>query len=272
MNANAPDIDQNIDRALSALRDAQPRSSLNSRILISLEHRTTNRATEPGGPPFRAAKGWGLARGSARGKLGAAHVSLWAATSAAILAIASLVILHHPGAPSSTRNARQGAVSRVKTRDSFSGSEGSVILSADSHRRAQPKDADTLHSATNPEPFSNTELTKRVVSARVRPASSHGVAAGFSPRNTNPTTSAALAPANPDAQAIADLRAPSHPAPPLPLTPQEKLFLRMLRYGNLTQLAELDPLVRAQQDADETTAFKSFFPDPPPLKQPGDDE
>jgi hypothetical protein len=68
-----------------------------------------------------------------------------------------------------------------------------------------------------------------------------------------------------DAQALADLHAPSHPAPPLPLTPQEKLFLRMIRYGNLTQLAELDPVVRAKQDADETTAFKAFFPDPPPL-------
>ncbi len=58
----------------------------------------------------------------------------------------------------------------------------------------------------------------------------------------------------------------------MPLTPQEKLLLHMLRYGNLTQLAELNPMIRAQQDADETTAFKAFFPDPPPLKQPGDDE
>jgi hypothetical protein len=32
-------------------------------------------------------------------------------------------------------------------------------------------------------------------------------------------------------------------------------------------------MVRAKQDADETTAFKSFFPDPPPLQQPtGDSE
>jgi len=74
-----------------------------------------------------------------------------------------------------------------------------------------------------------------------------------------------------DAQLLADLHAPSHPAPPLPLTLQEKLFLRMLRYGNLTQLAELNPEVRAKQDADETTAFKAFFPDPPPLQQPNGD-
>jgi hypothetical protein len=75
-----------------------------------------------------------------------------------------------------------------------------------------------------------------------------------------------------DAQLLADLHAPSHPAPPLPLTPQEKLFLRMLRYGNATQIAELNPIVRAKEDADETAAFKAFFPDPPPLKQPGDSE
>ena len=33
----------------------------------------------------------------------------------------------------------------------------------------------------------------------------------------------------------------------------------MLHYGNATQLAELNPMVRAKQDADETTAFKAFF-------------
>jgi hypothetical protein len=76
-----------------------------------------------------------------------------------------------------------------------------------------------------------------------------------------------------DAQALADLHAPSHPAPPLPLTPQEKLFLRMLHYGNATQLAELNPMVRAKQDAAEAADFKAFFPDPPPLQQPtGDTE
>ena len=46
----------------------------------------------------------------------------------------------------------------------------------------------------------------------------------------------------------------------------------MLRYANTTELAELDPMVRAKQDADETAAFKAFFPDPPPLEQPGDNE
>ena len=82
MNANAPhdanavalDVDITIDRALSALRDAQPRSGsemLAGRILAHLEHRTTaHHITEPGGLPFHSfiVKGWGIARGSAREK------------------------------------------------------------------------------------------------------------------------------------------------------------------------------------------------------------
>jgi len=68
MNANAPhseinhNIDHNIDRALTALRDAQPRSGLDGRILAALE----KRADEMGGLPFHAVKGWGIAHGSAR--------------------------------------------------------------------------------------------------------------------------------------------------------------------------------------------------------------
>ena len=65
MNANAHHTDatdHTIDRALSALRNAQPRHGLEGRILTSLEHRTT----EPGGLPFHEVKGWGIVSGSKR--------------------------------------------------------------------------------------------------------------------------------------------------------------------------------------------------------------
>jgi hypothetical protein len=256
MNANAPRfnsdaIDHTIDRALSALRDAQPRPGLEGRILASLEHRTA--APQP--VRFHIS----------------AHVTLWTAASAALLAIASMTILHY-------------RVVRAP--------QNAVILS----ERSESKNPDGIRHATNPKPFSTTNLAQNSNTLSSRPehrslaamrSGETGVPGQLAGRGAETPVfgncsnhpgcpvhddeSVATTPS--DAQLLADLHAPSHPAPPLPLTPQEKLFLRLLRYGNATQLAELNPMVRAKQDADETTAFKSFFPDPPPLQQPtGDSE
>jgi hypothetical protein len=239
MNANAShssNIDHTIDRALSALRDAQPRSGLEGRILASLEHRSA--APQP--------RGFHLS----------AQVALWTATSATVLAIASLIILHgHTAAP---------------TEFAHTSARNSVILSEASHRDAKSKDPDVVRPATNHEPLSTTNLAQlsQTVSSRPERAARSGETPVLGNTGEPRATGDDL-----DAQALADLHAPSHPAPPLPLTPQERLFLHMLHYGNLTQLAELNPIVRAQHDDDEATAFKTFFPDPPPLKQPlGDTE
>ena len=231
MNANVPrDTTENtIDLALAALRDAQPRSGLNGRILASIEQR---RAASP--QPARLHL--------------SAHVALWTAASAAVLAMASLLVLHHRAAPS-----RAPQVSTLRP------GLGSPRLSAQR----------TLSTTRHPE---------RSVASRRPPVLNNctdhhnpgcpmhddgsTVVMGGAPSSQTPT----------DAQALADLHAPSHPAPPLQLTTQEKLLFHLLRYGNAAQLAELNPLVRAQQDAAETDAFKAFFPDPPPLEQPGDTE
>ncbi|HTV09518.1 MAG TPA: hypothetical protein VMD97_10785 [Candidatus Aquilonibacter sp.] len=259
MNANVRHtdaIDHNIHRALSALRDARPRSGLNGRILISLEHRAATRATHSGGLPFHSfiVKGWGIARGNARRP---AHVAVWSATAAAIVAMASLVTLHHRAtAPAQTGSTTSEA----------------VILS----EHSESKNHEAGGVPTSSEPFSTTnhilaEPTRRVA----RPASATMPAgcvhSGCTVHDNDTVADRGTTPS--DAQLLADLHAPSHPAPPLPLTPEEKLLLRGLRDVNLTELAELNPEFRARQDADETTAFKNFFPDPPPLKQPlGDTE
>jgi hypothetical protein len=47
---------------------------------------------------------------------------------------------------------------------------------------------------------------------------------------------------DPDAIALAETLAPSHPAPPLPLTSQEALLLRSMRRGQPIEVAELDTL------------------------------
>jgi hypothetical protein len=225
MNANASHnaIDNTIDRALSALRDAQPRSGLEGRILASLEHRTA--APRP-----------------ARVHL-SAYIALWAAASAAVLAIASLVILHHHAAPAEFARASQTHVSPIAAEPAQLRVPRTSI---EPTRRM-------AHRSTMPVPCAQSGCP-------IHDDDAHAAVNGASQTPT-------------DAQALADLHAPSHPAPPLPLTPQEKLFLRMLHYGNATQLAELNPMVRAKQDAAEAADFKAFFPDPPPLQQPtGDTE
>ena len=249
MNASTPDtdirIDHTIDRALSALRDAQPRSGLNGRILASVEHRAATPA------PARLAI--------------SAHFALWAATSCAVLAIAWLTMLHH-SAPT----------------------HRAAVLSEASQSDAQSKNPATARPATSPEPLSASTLTHTTPNLSSRPERAPGSPAsslaGVKARSgETPVFADARAPkvvdlerptaADLDAQALADFHAPSHPAPPLPMTAQEKLFRRMVQYRNATQLAELNPAIRARENADETTAFKAFFPDPPPLDQStGDNE
>jgi hypothetical protein len=251
-------LDIQIDRALAGLRDAQPRSGLNGRVLASLQHRTN----ELGGLPFHNVKGWGIVCGSKReSTFRATHVALSTATCAAILAVCSLAILHHQTTSPAGPHTNTVILSEASHSDA---NKNHVILSE--ARGAQSKDPETARRATNADPFSTTALAQTTHTLSSRP---ERVAHSGETRILDHQIELAT---DPDAQALADLHAPSHPAPPLPLTAQERLFLRMLRYGNATQLAELNPLVRAQQDADETTAFKAFFPDPPPLKQPGDDE
>ena len=233
------DIDHNIDRALSALRDAQPRSGLEGRILANLEYRAA--IAQP------------------RGFHISAHLALWTATAAAILAVASMVLLH-------------GNISRAKN---------AVILS-EAHR-TEPKNPETARSTTNVEPLSTANLsqtsvepTRRMAHRSANSSVAMPVACAQSECPAHDGDAHAVmngaTTTNIDAQALADLHAPSHPAPPLPMTAQEKLFLRMMRYGNATQIAELNPIVRAKQDADETASFKAFFPDPAPVQQPGDNE
>ncbi len=67
------------------------------------------------------------------------------------------------------------------------------------------------------------------------------------------------------------MRAASFPAPPMPLTEQEKLLLRLRHKNDPVELAMLDPKLRELQDAQEKAEFQRFFPQPV-LKQPADEE
>lgn len=65
-----------------------------------------------------------------------------------------------------------------------------------------------------------------------------------------------------DSVALQGMRAASRPAPPLPLTEQEKLLLRIAHKRDPEELAMLDPEMRAKQDAEGKTEFQRFFEPP----------
>lgn len=67
-----------------------------------------------------------------------------------------------------------------------------------------------------------------------------------------------------DAIALAEMRAPSHPAPPMPLTEQERLLQHVAQSGDPQQMAALDPGVRAKQEIEAKAEVEAFFR-PPPL-------
>lgn len=74
-----------------------------------------------------------------------------------------------------------------------------------------------------------------------------------------------------DSAAVRDTLTVSYPAPPMPLTEQEKLLLRIAHSGDPVELAMLNPEVRARREAQGEAEFQAFFPPPPPIKETPDD-
>jgi hypothetical protein len=62
-----------------------------------------------------------------------------------------------------------------------------------------------------------------------------------------------------DAPATEETQTASFPAPPLPLTEQERLLLRLAHRGDADNMAILNPDVRAAQTAKATEQFQQFF-------------
>ena len=62
-----------------------------------------------------------------------------------------------------------------------------------------------------------------------------------------------------DALAVSEMNAPSQPAPPMPLTEQERLLIRILDKRDPVELAMLDPQVRSSEEASSAADFERFF-------------
>jgi hypothetical protein len=71
-----------------------------------------------------------------------------------------------------------------------------------------------------------------------------------------------------DSAALDDMHAASRPAPPMALTEQERLLLRLVHKDAPVELAMLDSKMRALQDSEEKTEFQRFFAQPAKPIQP----
>lgn len=65
-----------------------------------------------------------------------------------------------------------------------------------------------------------------------------------------------------DSEAVEEMRAASRPAPPMPLTEQEKMLVRIAKRNGEAEAAELNPTARAKKEADELAEFQNFFEPP----------
>jgi hypothetical protein len=62
-----------------------------------------------------------------------------------------------------------------------------------------------------------------------------------------------------DLPAVSDVQAASYPAPPLPLTEQERMLLRVAHRDDAKNKALLNPGLQAAQSAKNTEQFQHFF-------------
>ena len=234
------ETDARIDHILNALRDTAPSPSLNARIADRIAERrlsiTDSRTSSPS--PFavmlnavKEAKTVAtaffaviLTLSLPKGKdprilFAEAPLYTLAAVSLAILAALSLTVFHSHR-PTTTQ-------SRISA---------SVI---------QPQS-----SAQNPEASAARKPNTSAGSTGAALQSRHHVNTAPAP---HPLLVRATIRAKPHSQRLV-----SFPAPPMPLTKQEKLLQRVARTDNPQVLAMLNPTLRAQQEAKEKEEFEKF--------------
>ena len=62
-----------------------------------------------------------------------------------------------------------------------------------------------------------------------------------------------------DSVAMQEMRAPSRPEPPMPLTAQERLLVRFVQTRSPEELAAVNPMKWAARDAEKRAEFERFF-------------
>ena len=135
-----------------------------------------------------------------------------------------------------------------------------VALATHSIRRATPKAA---------EPTALPRITASIPSNHDRSPTFHRVhnPPEFAPQ---PKARAVQFARPPRASSATEIGDPSFPPPPMPLTEQEKLLLRLTHKADPDALAILNPEARQQEEASLRQDFERFFPPPPPPPKPAE--
>lgn len=226
-----------IDRVLDALRTTEPPTGLEQRIAARLaqaaEARAQSAATTPS-PSYIAV----ILNAVKDPRISLAPAKFYtAAAFTAIIALTTFTILHHRASTNTTQTASDiHAQSRVPhLRDGALASKLAISPNAIAIPSLGYAGRQPLHAASPNNPI------------LVADGASHP-----------PSPSAQ----DPETIALAETLAPSRPAPPMPLTAQEKLIQAATRPGQPIQLAELDlaraPIVRAEARARQTASIDRY--------------
>lgn len=208
-----------IEQALGTFRDAQPQAGMEARLLAALEHRNTTQPTSLHERFFSRLRAPQLALGAC-----------------IVMAIALLVSI--------PLHLRRYSI---------------ALISAQSSRTRATEEA----AAGNAMPFLRTSGASREETFPETPSRTRFPHHASEPSLASAASRQSLAPLpsadNPDALALAELHAPSLAAPTLPLTPQERILLRVAHHPNPIQVAALNPVQRASLDDRQLAAFRHFF-------------
>ena len=219
--------DARIDQVLNALRTTEPPTGLEQRIAARLAQAAEARTQTDSAPScisviLNAVKDPRISLSPAK--------FYSAAALTVVIALTTLTILHrHPSTTTQRNHPFPRSPHRLET------------LAANPRTpQIQPRG---VHPREPPPRYPEASPSSPIALP---------ISRGFSPGPTQ----------DPDAIALAETLAPSRPAPPMPLTAQEKLIQAATRPGQPIQLAELDlaraPMLRAAAKARETASIDRY--------------
>jgi hypothetical protein len=230
--------DEAVEKVLAGLRECDAPVGMERRIVDALEHHAA----------ARARSGWRQLRpgwlGSAPPPVAIRSVA-WGVAVAGVVAVAIVI-------PAMRRLGRGSA--QFPTR-SIAQSPARSVAQSPAQSQMSSVVAGSLHRATQQTVAESTPLLRQ----SVRPMEKTDVRSAGDVHDG-------------ESVAVEEMLAASHPAPPMPLTEQERLLLRIAHRGDPVELAMLDPLRRAARDVEEQTEFQRFFKprtiDQPTIEQP----